>query len=242
MCVRAASAGAFLARKVEVSGGFSYETTRGLVVARRMNRARHAVPVRSVVMTLQHEPILFDRSSRFSLRGGEPPASRRLPRPRAPHPGAVDGAWWPRTTDLVAEMADLEALLGQRAGSIDRIMYNMNAWNPAPKRTVIGGRSVRLDGYRYLPAYTLCVLGLDRTRLVLLVIAADTEAATAQGMLSAASRPGNELTADELVAANTRHGVEHTQNEAALRRWDDEGGLGAPGDGCRLVASDSDVS
>ncbi|MEV6102353.1 DUF5994 family protein [Nocardia sp. NPDC051981] len=56
-----------------------------------------------------------------------PPSSRRLPTPRAPRPGAVDGAWWPCTSDLVAELSGLEALLGRRAGSIDRIMYNIDA-------------------------------------------------------------------------------------------------------------------
>ncbi|MFE3227648.1 DUF5994 family protein [Nocardia sp. NPDC059228] len=178
-------------------------------------------------MTLQHESILLDRSSRFALRTALP-ASRRLPTPRAPRRGAVGGAWWPRTTDLVAELSDLEALLGRRAGSVDRIMYNIDAWEPAPSRTVIGGRSVRLDGYRHLPAHTLCVLGLDRTRLVLLVIPSDTEAATARALLSAVSRPGNELTAAELMVADTPIPLDHTQNEDALRRWDDEGGRTAP--------------
>ncbi|MFE2995253.1 DUF5994 family protein [Nocardia sp. NPDC059246] len=178
-------------------------------------------------MTLQHKSIVLDRPSRFTLRTALP-SSRRLPTPRAPRPGAVDGAWWPRTTDLVAELSDLEALLGRRAGGVDRIMYNIDAWEPAPSCTVIGGRSVRLDGYRHLPAHTVCVLGLDRTRLVLLVIPADTEAATAQALLSAASRPGNELTAAELMAADTRHTRDHAQNEDALRRWDDEGGHTAP--------------
>ncbi|MGF6886003.1 hypothetical protein ABIA39_007484 [Nocardia sp. GAS34] len=177
-------------------------------------------------MTLQHEPILLDRSSRLALRGALR-SSRRLPTPRAPRPGAVDGAWWPRTTDLVAELADLEVLLAGRAGRVDRIMYNMTAWQPAPRRTMIGGRSVHLDGYQHLPTHTLCVLGLDRTRLVLLVIPAGTATATAQALLSAASQPGNELTTDELVAAGTRHSLDHTQNAAALRRWDDEGGHSA---------------
>ncbi|MBF6139762.1 hypothetical protein IU484_06850 [Nocardia farcinica] len=125
---------------------------------------------------------------------------------------------------MVAELAGLAALLGRRAGSLDRIMYNMDAWQPAPRRTMLGGRSVRLDGYRHLPAHTLCVLGLDRTRLVLMVIPANTQTAAAHALLWAASRPGNAFTADELVAADTRHSLDRTQNEAALRRWDDEGG------------------
>ncbi|WP_325052115.1 DUF5994 family protein [Nocardia stercoris] len=203
-----------------------------------MNRGRHAAPVRSVMMTLQHEPVLLDRSSRFALCS-DPPSSRRSPARRAPRPAAVDGAWWPRTTDLVAELSDLAVLLGRRADSIDRIMYNVDAWQPAPRRTTIGGRSIHLDGYRHLPAHTLCVLGLDRTRLVLLVIPAGTPNATAQALLSAASRPGNQLTADELVAADTRRSLEYLQNDAALRRWDDEGGHPAPMDPANRRASGS---
>ncbi|WP_181068670.1 DUF5994 family protein [Nocardia nova] len=174
-------------------------------------------------MTLQHEPIPLDRSARFSLRGGPSPRS-----PQAPRPGVVGGAWWPHTTDLVAEMAGLEALLGRRAGGVERIMYNIDAWDPAPKHAVLGKRSVRLDGYRHLPAHMLGVLGLDGTRLVLLVIPAGTEAAAAQALLTAAARPGSEFTADELVAAGTRRSLENTQNRVALCRWDDEGGHNAP--------------
>jgi len=177
-------------------------------------------------MTLQHEPVPLDRSARFSLRSGASPRSRRSP--QAPRPGVVDGAWWPRTTDLVAEIACLEALLGRRAGNVERIMYNIDAWDPAPKRTVIEGRSVRLDGYRHLPTHMLCVLGLDGTRLVLLVIPAGTEAAAAQALLTAAARPGSEFTADELVASGTRRNLENIHNRVALCRWDDEGGHDAP--------------
>lgn len=174
-------------------------------------------------MTPQHEPILLDRSARFSLRD-RLPGSRRLPTPRRSRPGVVGGAWWPHTSNLVAEIADLQTLLGSRAGNVDRIMYNLDTWQPAPRHAMLGGQSIRLDGYRHLPAHTLCVLGLDRTRLVLLVIPAATATDTAQALLSAASRPDNELTAGELVAADTRHHLERNQNATALYRWDDEGG------------------
>ncbi|MFI5716118.1 DUF5994 family protein [Nocardia sp. NPDC051750] len=175
-------------------------------------------------MTSLNEQAQLGGSARVSLRSGPPPESRRLPTPRAPRPGAIDGAWWPRTDDLVTELAELEALQSGRMGVVDRIMYNMDAWRPAPRRTAVGGRSVRLDGYRHLPAHTLCFLGLDRTRLVLLVIPARADEATAWALLAAASRPGNELTAGELIAADSRHRRERTENAAALRRWDDEGG------------------
>jgi hypothetical protein len=68
-------------------------------------------------MTLQYERILPDRSTRISLRDDPAPASRRSLTPRAPRSGSVDGAWWPRSTDLVAELADLLALFAGRAPS-----------------------------------------------------------------------------------------------------------------------------
>ncbi|MEU4313125.1 DUF5994 family protein [Nocardia sp. NPDC024068] len=177
-------------------------------------------------MTRQPEQILPDHSVRLSRRIGSLPPSRRRPAPRMPRPGAVDGAWWPHTDDLAAELAalDFEALQRGRARPVDRIMYNIGDWRPAPKRMALGGRSIHLDGYRHLSAHTLCVLGLDRTRLVLLVIPPCTEAATARLLLSAASRPGNERTAHELLAAADRQSREYAQNADALRRWDDEGG------------------
>ncbi|WP_327150102.1 DUF5994 family protein [Nocardia sp. NBC_01329] len=179
-------------------------------------------------MTLQQKKIPLEHPARFSLRSGAAPASRRLPTPRAPRPGIVDGAWWPRTDDLVTELAGLAALQRGRAGAVDRIMYDTDTWGPAPKRTTVGGCPVRLDGYRHLPAHTLCFLGSDRTRRVLLVIPAETEAATAQALLSAASRPGNELTAEELMSAAEGNSPERTADAAAFHRWDNEGGHGAP--------------
>ncbi|WP_249359187.1 DUF5994 family protein [Nocardia cyriacigeorgica] len=176
-------------------------------------------------MTRHHEPTLLERSPRFSLRT-RPSATGRSPAPPVPRPGVVDGAWWPHTNDLVAEMADLGALLADRADGVDRVMYSLDAWRPAPRRAMFGGHPVRLDGYRYLRGDTVCVVGLDRERLVLLVIAPDTVAADAQALLAAASGPDGGRTAGELVAADSRR-RDRFQQQAALYRWDDEGGHSA---------------
>ncbi|MBF6346658.1 hypothetical protein IU421_09810 [Nocardia cyriacigeorgica] len=176
-------------------------------------------------MTRHFEPILLERSARFSLRH-RPTAVRPSSASPVPRPGAVDGAWWPHTNDLVAEIADLERLLGDRADGVDRIMYNLDAWRSAPRRARFGGHSVRLDGYRYLPADTVWVVALDRDRVVLLVIAPDTVAGTAEALLSAASGPGSELTAGELMADDGGR-RDRFQSAVALDRWDDEGGHSA---------------
>src|ERR1700757_2739131 len=82
-------------------------------------------------------------------------------KPKAPRSGYVDGAWWPHTDDLTAELPDLLAVLSVRLGRIDRVLYKLNAWAKAPRKLVTGGRAVRLDGYRLQSINTIVILGLD---------------------------------------------------------------------------------
>src|SRR3954470_10808681 len=58
-----------------------------------------------------------------------------------PHP-AVDGAWWPRSTDLAAELPSLVAALDERGLRISRISYSLSAWDTTPHRVQAGGRRV----------------------------------------------------------------------------------------------------
>jgi hypothetical protein len=47
---------------------------------------------------------------------------RRRRKPKAPTTGYVDGAWWPRSRDLAAELPVLIAVLAARLGSIVRVV------------------------------------------------------------------------------------------------------------------------
>src|SRR3954466_2822784 len=76
-------------------------------------------------------------------------------KPKASHSGFVDGAWWPQSDDLTAELPDLLAVLSVRLGRIDRVLYNLSEWATAPPKLVTGGRAVKLDGYRRQPVNTL---------------------------------------------------------------------------------------
>jgi Family of unknown function (DUF5994) len=91
-------------------------------------------------------------------------------KPKAPPTGYVDGAWWPRSDDLTTELPDLLAMLAVRLGPIDRVLYKLSDWSKAPTKLATGGRAVRLDGYRLQPPNTVEVLGLNRNRIVLLVV------------------------------------------------------------------------
>jgi hypothetical protein len=123
-------------------------------------------------------------------------------KPKAPTTGQVDGAWWPHSGDLSAELPDLLAVLSVRLGAIDRVMYNLAEWATVPRRLQTGGRSVRLDGYQRQPANTLGVLGIGREKILLLVVPPNTDPAQAHETMMAAAAPDNTSTVDNLLAVS----------------------------------------
>ena len=125
-------------------------------------------------------------------------------KPKAPQSGFVDGAWWPHSDDLNAELPDLLAVLSVRLGPIARVLYNNNEWlKPTPK-LVAGGRAVRLDGHQRQPVSTVEVIGLDDGRIALLVVPPNSESAGAHDALMAAAAPSDESTVDALLANTVR--------------------------------------
>jgi len=120
-------------------------------------------------------------------------------KPKAPQSGYVDGAWWPRSDDLAAELPDLLAVLSVRLGRIDRVLYNLNEWEKASPKLATGGRAVRLDGYRRQPIHTVEVLGLNRNKIVLLVVPPNADPDEAHATLMAAAAPSNHSTVDSLL-------------------------------------------
>jgi hypothetical protein len=122
-------------------------------------------------------------------------------KPKAPRSGYVDGAWWPRSDDLTAELPDLLAVLSVRLGRIDRVLYNFDEWAKAPAKLATGGRAVRLDGYRLQPTNTIEVLGLNRDRIVLLVVPSRTDPDRAHTTMMAAAGPNDASTVDYMINA-----------------------------------------
>ena len=122
-------------------------------------------------------------------------------KPKAPRSGYVDGAWWPWSDDLTSELPDLLAVLSVRLGRIDRVMYNLGEWATAPAKAMLGERVVRLDGYRRQPINTLEVLGVNRDKIVLLVVPPNTKADQAHKTMMAAAAPNNDSSIEGLLTA-----------------------------------------
>jgi len=76
--------------------------------------------------------------------GRHPTPPQHTPRlrlkPKAPHSGCVDGAWWPHSDDLTTELPDLLAVLSVRLGRIDRALYKLSDWSKAPTKLATGAR------------------------------------------------------------------------------------------------------
>ncbi|MDT5348868.1 MAG: hypothetical protein QOH91_2155 [Mycobacterium sp.] len=122
-------------------------------------------------------------------------------KPKAPTSGYVDGAWWPHTDGLPAELPDLLAVLTVRLGPVDRVIYNLTEWAHVPAKLPIGGRVVRLCGYYRQPINTVEVHGLNRNKIVLLVVPADTDPDRAHHIMMTAAAPNNDSTIDCLLHA-----------------------------------------
>jgi Family of unknown function (DUF5994) len=56
----------------------------------------------------------------------------------------LDGGWWPRSTDPVAELPGLILALEHRRGPIARVMLGPAGWDSQPRRLGVARRVVRL--------------------------------------------------------------------------------------------------
>jgi hypothetical protein len=146
------------------------------------------------------------------------PAARLRLKPEALTTGYVDGAWWPRTRNLSAELPALLAVLAARPGRIERVSYELTAWRPHGRRLLIGGEVVRFEGFRSQRPGTVTVIGKGRQRLTLLVVPPDTDPAEAWRTLAAASQPGNVDSVDELLFLGRRTGHRRPRVRTRLAR------------------------
>ena len=115
--------------------------------------------------------------------------------------GFIDAAWWPRSRDLTTELPPLLDVLWTAAREITRFTYHIAAWDPAPRRMRIEGRTVRLGGFTTSDPVTVRLSdagGAERIDIVL--IAPTTDAALAQRILLLASQADSPYRAAEILS------------------------------------------
>ncbi|MBW8702040.1 hypothetical protein MBT84_20740 [Streptomyces sp. MBT84] len=109
----------------------------------------------------------------------------------APHsdlPRPIDGAWWPRSYDLLVELPRLLAGLPREWGHITSVTFNAATWSTTPGRILVCNQVVRLR--RALAAnapHTVVLLSAGRGRWDLVVVPPDTAEDAAKPLMAAAA-------------------------------------------------------
>ncbi len=145
-----------------------------------------------------------DPRSPLGRRGIPGHAPRLRLKPRALPTGFVDGAWWPRSTDLATELPDLLVILSARLGQVSYVTYQTGEWASPPERFIVGDRVIRLAAHRRQPRNTVEILGVGGTSVVLLVVPPGAAPDQAHSAMMAAATPGNASTTTGLLTVG-RH-------------------------------------
>lgn len=73
-------------------------------------------------------------AGRMTITSSTPPSTPRL---RMESSGSrqtlLDGAWWPRSTDPVAELPGLVLAIGKVRGPVTRLVLAASGWDPRPR-------------------------------------------------------------------------------------------------------------
>ncbi len=130
---------------------------------------------------------------------GEPARVRLAP--AGPDRRRLDGAWWPRSGDLRAELPSLiEAL--EHFGRVTRVTVNHSTWPDVPHKLVYRGRMIHAGWFdAEQDAHLLCALDGRGGRWELLVIPPSHAPSEAARLMTEAARPANRRTATDLLDA-----------------------------------------
>ncbi|RPE42191.1 hypothetical protein EDD90_5299 [Streptomyces sp. Ag109_O5-1] len=116
------------------------------------------------------------------------PALRLRLAPRSDLTRSIDGAWWPRSYDLLVELPRLLAGLPREWGDITSVTVSGAVWSAAPGRILVSNQVVRLR--RALAAnapHTVVLVAPGRGRWDLVVVPPDTTETAAEPLMAAAA-------------------------------------------------------
>ena len=163
------------------------------------------------------------------------PTSRSSPsldvrlRPSEAAGGRLDGAWWPSSRDLAAELPGLVDHCPVAAGHVDRVVFSRPEWSSCPRKVDVQRGRIRTGSFPSDDAHLL-IPGLStKAQLVLLVVPPDTEPDLAHRLMARAAASDNCSRGSELLAT----GGPSLRDKADRRHdeYDDPGEGGEGGEG-----------
>ncbi|WP_435124076.1 DUF5994 family protein [Micromonospora tulbaghiae] len=136
-----------------------------------------------------------------ALASPSPPSTPRLRiEPTRSARTLLDGGWWPRSTDPLAELPGLVLAIDLLHGPIVRLLLNTQIWDGNPRRLTIGGRILRLGYFTSQPTSLLTAICLNDDRVDLLVVPPDTPVDLAEAAMARAATASNVVHAPQLLA------------------------------------------
>lgn len=113
--------------------------------------------------------------------------------------GMFDGAWWPRSRNIGAELPDLITALSVHLGRILRVGLDTGAWNDIPRSVTSDGLLVKVSWFTSSDDTISLTRGMQ-DHFLLLVVPPGTDPRTAAAAMAGAACTGNHTTAAELLA------------------------------------------
>ena len=165
-------------------------------------------------------------TQRATIVPSSPPSDPRLILAPARAARAVlDGGWWPRSSDPVAELPGLVLALSERYGRIRQLMLNRGAWSSRFRRLAVGTDVVRMGWFATLDPALLIATTARGDQLDILVVPPATATAAAEKAMAAAADPDNIMRARHIVAATPAPPPVAAKGGLDPRAvWDNEGG------------------
>jgi Family of unknown function (DUF5994) len=115
--------------------------------------------------------------------------------------GYLDAAWWPRTRDLRVELPQLLDVLWTAGREMNRISYNPKAWESAPRRLRVDGRTIHLGWFTDAdPLMVTLRNAWGSDQIDVMVIPPDADPDTAQEAMMLASSDDNPYTASDILS------------------------------------------
>ncbi|MEU0392667.1 DUF5994 family protein [Streptomyces sp. NPDC006208] len=112
--------------------------------------------------------------------------------------GILDGAWWPRSRDIGAELPGLITALTEHLGPVTRVGLDTAAWEELPMRLIVDDRVVHIDSFPVGDDTVLITRG-DRDHFSLLVVPPDATPDAARAAMARAVRADNVSQADQIL-------------------------------------------
>jgi hypothetical protein len=137
----------------------------------------------------------------------------------------LDGGWWPRSWDPVAELPGLVLALSARYGTIRQLMLNNLTWDSCFTRLAAGAGTVRIGWYASLDPAVLIATTYGGDQIDLLVVPPRTAAGAAKRAMTVAADPAGLLRAPDILAAIPAAPAPAPGADADEQPvWDNEGG------------------